>query len=84
MKANNIDIYKSIKLEGTDLIILKEKGAITYNKLPGNGREVNIVKCSNLSAKGFLDNNDINATGICTEVPLDEADEMTVHAHASF
>ena len=39
------------------------------------------MKCSQLGSKGFLLNNDINATGICIGVLVDDGSLINVHAH---
>ncbi len=40
---------------------------------------MNEIKCHSVSPQGFLDNNDINATGICIEV----LDDKSIKVHAS-
>ncbi len=72
LDANDIDVYKGEK-HGGDLKMKKESQSVLYRNLNTTNLELNEIKCHSVSPQGFLDNNDINATGICIEVLEDKS-----------
>jgi hypothetical protein len=69
LEANDIDMYHG-RIGDGPLVISKSENAFAHFNIPGIDKqveEVNTVLCCNLSADGFLDNNDINAMAACIE-----------------
>jgi hypothetical protein len=82
LKANDIDVYHGQFGDGP-LEMSWLEGAIAHIKVDGIDDEVNTVHCLNFSGKGFLDNNDINATAVCIEVSHSGSSTAVFKAHPS-
>ena len=62
----------------------KGKDSVTYSRVEGVSDEINVIKCTSVSADGFLANNDINATAAYIEVLGDEPELITISAAPLF
>jgi hypothetical protein len=69
--ANDIDIYhRSFTQDINKSMIVDFEGGIKKFQVAGFSQELNIATCDNLSAKGFLGNNDLNTTASCFDNDL--------------
>ena len=85
LKANDIDIYLgdfTIDEEKTDLRV--DMNAIEYKAIEGLALEVNIIWCRNLSAKNFLQNNDIDVKASCLHVDFSKDELFELHVALQF
>ena len=83
LKANDIDVYHGeFTIEDKNLTV--DMNAIEYKAFEGLTLEVNTVRCRNLSAKNFLQNNDINVTASCLHVDFSKDELFELHIAPQF
>ena len=83
LKANDIDVYHGeFTIEDKNLTV--DMNAIEYKAVEGLTLEVNTVRCRNLSAKNFLQNNDINVTASCLHVDFSKDELFELHVAPQF
>ena len=61
-------------------LIVDFEGGIEKSEVIGLLLELNTVKCANLSATGFLSNNDFNTTASCSEMDFSTDSLFTIRA----
>ena len=81
LTANDIDVYYGSFGNGEVKLFLD---TCDYRPLEGVSKEVNTIKCINLSASSLLKNNDINITGVAFSVRENNGIEVEVLVDGSF
>ena len=79
-----MDVYFGDFAEDVNSKLIVDLNCIRYTKVDSISLEVNTIKCSNLSPRAMLTNNDINVTACCFDVDFSKEELISIHAAPCF